>query len=436
MQILRKDVSAKDGSGSVKLMLEQTDDLWHLFNLIAQGDRVRTTTERKVHKELASGATDSKRIKLNLTVVVEKVDFDAEASELRLSGRNVEENEHVKLGAFHTLELQLHRAVQLSKEVWDSVALARLADAADATKDADVAVLVLQAGVANLCLITPSLTLSRAKIVVPMPRKGRRGDGACAKATDMFFETVLQAVLRHVDFAVVKALLVGSPGFVADDFLTYVWAQAAKRDEVRALFFPHRSKMVRCHASCGFKHAVREVLADPAIATQLASTRAAAEIAALDGFLAMMGRDSGRAVYSYGHVRAACDNGALSTLLITDELFRAQAVGVRRQYVSLVEDAQAAGAQVFIFSAMHASGEQLAKLSGVAAVLRFPLPDELLSEMAAQRAGGGDGTAEALAVGQAALEAAGGELSSDDDGDGPLALPDVGVLSSDYDAFR
>ena len=34
-----------------------------------------------------------------------------------------------------------------------------------------------------------------------------------------------------------------------------------------------------------------------------------------------------------------------------------------------------AGAKVWIFSAMHQSGEDLAKISGVAAILRFPLPE-------------------------------------------------------------
>jgi protein pelota len=291
--------------------------------------------------------------------------------------------------------------------------------------------------VAHLCLITPSLTLTRAKIVVPLPRKGRRGDGAHSRAVDKFHEAMLQAILRHVDFGLVKALLVGSPGFAADELLAYVWAQAQRREDARALL-PHRAKVVRCHASSGFKHSIRDVLSDPATAAQLATTRAATEVAALDVFVATLGRDLGRAVYGFAHVRAACDHGALATLLISDELFRAQAVGARLRYVALVEEAKAAGAVVHIFSAMHISGEQLAKLGGVAATLRFPLADELLDEAAAAR---GDGASAALAAafaaGEAALEAAGGEMSSDDDGEGPLALPADGIFDGEaYDPFR
>jgi protein pelota len=47
--------------------------------------------------------------------------------------------------------------------------------------------------------------------------------------------------------------------------------------------------------------------------------------------------------------------------------------------VGLVENVEEAGGKVFIFSARHESGKQLEGLSGIAAVLRFPL-DELEKE--------------------------------------------------------
>ena len=36
---------------------------------------------------------------------------------------------------------------------------------------------------------------------------------------------------------------------------------------------------------------------------------------------------------------------------------------------------EAGGGEVVIFSGMHTSGDQLNKLTGMAAILRFPLPD-------------------------------------------------------------
>jgi protein pelota len=48
---------------------------------------------------------------------------------------------------------------------------------------------------------------------------------------------------------------------------------------------------------------------------------------------------------------------------------------LRKRWVGVVESVEAAGGKVFIFSARHESGKQLEGLSGIAAVLRFPLPE-------------------------------------------------------------
>lgn len=47
----------------------------------------------------------------------------------------------------------------------------------------------------------------------------------------------------------------------------------------------------------------------------------------------------------------------------------------RKEYVSLVEEVRDSGGDVKIFSTMHVSGEQLSQLTGIAAILRFPLPE-------------------------------------------------------------
>jgi protein pelota len=59
-------------------------------------------------------------------------------------------------------------------------------------------------------------------------------------------------------------------------------------------------------------------------------------------------------------------------------------VKLRKQYVQLVESVRENGGQVFIFSSMHVSGQQLQQVSGIAAILRYPLPDlDELEELAA-----------------------------------------------------
>jgi protein pelota len=48
MRILNKTISHKNGSGSVRIQPEQPEDMWHLYNLIAENDKIRSTTVRNV----------------------------------------------------------------------------------------------------------------------------------------------------------------------------------------------------------------------------------------------------------------------------------------------------------------------------------------------------------------------------------------------------
>lgn len=54
MKVLRRQISSKDGDGFVQMKTEEAEDMWHAYNLIAAGDRVRTSTVRKVRCEFAA----------------------------------------------------------------------------------------------------------------------------------------------------------------------------------------------------------------------------------------------------------------------------------------------------------------------------------------------------------------------------------------------
>ena len=124
-----------------------------------------------------------------------------------------------------------------------------------------------------------------------------------------------------------------------------------------------------------FRHSLKEVLADPSISSRLETTKAFSEVRALDTFFEMLNTDPDRAYYGFAHVRRANEAKAIDTLLVTDELFRSSDMRTRRDYVALVESVKENGGDVKIFSTLHVSGEQLNQLSGVAALLRFPMPE-------------------------------------------------------------
>lgn len=373
MKLLKKKVDV-GGAGFVKLVPEDPEDMWHLYNLVCEGDRVTCKTFRKVRKETGGeGQGDTERMKFNLTVGVESVEYDGEAQRMRLKGRNATENKWVGLGAYHTLEVEPQRAVSLEKDVWDRVDLDRIQKACDPGATADLAALLLQEGQAILCLVGGSCTVVRARIESSIPKKRGAAAAGYDKAMEKFFAKALAAVTRHVDFTVVKCLILAGPGFTKDEFLKYLDLEAS-RQNLRPLI-ENRRKVFLTHASSAYKHSLKEVLAQENVMAQIKDTQAAQEVKVLERFFRMLSDEPERAFYGPGHVSAAAELGAVEDLLLSDELFRNKMPATRRQYMALVDSVKEAGGKAHIFSAMHVSGEQLGKLTGICAILRFPLPD-------------------------------------------------------------
>lgn len=70
-----------------------------------------------------------------------------------------------------------------------------------------------------------------------------------------FFDAIIQAIVRHINFEVVKCVLLASPGFVKDQLFEYMIQWATKMDEKKIL--DNKSKFVLAHSSSGFKHSVK-----------------------------------------------------------------------------------------------------------------------------------------------------------------------------------
>jgi protein pelota len=47
MKIIKKAFS-KDGAGTIVLLPQDTEDMWHVYNLVRPGDRLKAVTYRKV----------------------------------------------------------------------------------------------------------------------------------------------------------------------------------------------------------------------------------------------------------------------------------------------------------------------------------------------------------------------------------------------------
>eukprot|EP00921_Rhytidocystis_pertsovi_P019512 GHVQ01030954.1.p1 GENE.GHVQ01030954.1~~GHVQ01030954.1.p1 ORF type:complete len:296 (+),score=32.74 GHVQ01030954.1:107-994(+) len=209
-----------DSEGYVIVRPEESEDLWHLYNLVFQGDLLRANTFRKVQRVDKSGAVSKEVKRTTITLCVKSVEYDAADDILRVSGRNVEENPFIALGQHHTLEVQLNNQCTLYKKQWDMIHRERLEEATDPHKSAEITAVLIDTGVASLYLITSCLAKNLCRITVNIPRR-RAYDSQRTKAQTRFFTNVLTAMRTHINFDLVKCCLIAGPGFTKDEF--YKW---------------------------------------------------------------------------------------------------------------------------------------------------------------------------------------------------------------------
>jgi len=260
----------------------------------------------------------------------------------------------------------------VSKDCWDFMHLQALDAATDVHKSSEVAVVLIEAGIANFHLLTAVLAKDVHRISVAMPRKRLTTTGY-DKALVRFYEQIYAGIKDHINLEQVKCCVLAGPGFVKDDFLTWMLNRAVQVGD--SALVQKKSSFVVAHASCVHRQALKELLADPQVQKSISNTKAMVHVKALEAFYQMVKNEPDRVCYGPKQVKEAVDKGAVDTLMVADSLFRNANVATRRHYVEMTEIVRESGCTVHIFSSQHVSGQQLAQLSGIAGILRFPLPE-------------------------------------------------------------
>lgn len=441
MKIVSRQIE-RNGAGTVALVPEGDEDLYHLYNLIQPGDLVNASTVRRLQSESSTGSIESQRVRLQLTINVTKLDFEmaggagmsnsaaplgavdsdssssaqstpmssqvlSESSDmsgsgmlsgasqgqptLHLAGRVAVENAHVRTGSFHTLDIEVHRKLSITKESWDAQHLETLEESGEAGNTAEVGAVILGDGRATVCLLTNNMTIVRQRIHVPMPRK-RQGAAAAgassgtAKLAERFNTQVYAAVIKLLSLPAMRTVILASPAFWKDNMYNYLLSEAQRRGDKVLLGNEGRRKLLKVHAASTHVHALMDVLRSPEVAAQLQDTKFARETQLMDKFLRTLASDEMRAWYGEREIVLAAARGAIGSLLLSDAVLRTAHPQRRKQWVELGEQIRSFGGSVAIFSSLHESGRQLNGLGGVAALLTYPLDLDLVEEEEADTA--------------------------------------------------
>jgi protein pelota len=365
----------KDSSGSVTLVAQDKEDLFTLYNLIQKNDEVEMKTMRNIKKANTKdgGKSKSEKKLLRLRIDVENIDFDPADELMRLRGKTVNAVEDVPVGTYHTSEIDFRYPFTLYKNEWDQISFDLVNKACNVEEKAEIAAVVLQEGIAHICLITENMTVLRQKVERSIPKKKRGDSSSHDKSLDKFYELVNDTLLRDLNLPKFKAIILASPGFVAKGLFDKIFQMATLSNNKEILQL--KPKFLVTHSSTGFLQGLDEVLRNEEVQKQLSDTKFAKDVILLDEFFKSLNDDNGKAWYGPKESEKAVNMGAVKNLLLTDTLFRSDNINERKHYIELSETVKNTGGVVTIFSSLHESGKQLDQVTGVAVILNYPAYD-------------------------------------------------------------
>ena len=344
MRVLHRDLKA----GEIKVRIGNADDLWHLSNLLVPGDRVRASTYRREESKSDKLRPDrAEKVRVTLTIRVDKSEFQAFSDRLRVSGIIVEGPQD--LSRHHTLNVGVDDDLTLIKDAWKPHELTRIDEAVEASQRPMVTFLSLDDEEVVVAQLHQYGVHELATIRAP----GHGKMFPIGETKDTFFEEV-RSKLKAT--ALGEALIVLGPGFTRDAFLRFL----RDRDPTFA------TRTIEHGTSQAGMRGISEALRAGVGAKVFGESRVGFETRLVEEVLEAIATNRPCA-YGRAEVGTAVEVGAVETLLVLDSAVRD--LEVER----LMRDVEAARGRVVLVSHHHEAGARLGGLGGLAALLRYPI---------------------------------------------------------------
>ncbi len=331
-----------DGFGEYKVVADSLDDLWHLSHLILPGDLVYAVTLRTV-----DGPSDKLRAEklekrpVRIGVKAEKIEFSPDANRLRVFGVITFGPD---VGQHHTLNVETGYEISIVKK-WRKTDLDRLSRAVSATLHDVVHIASVEDGEIELYRIRQYGPERITTLTM--------GSG---KTAELDSREALFAAALQILSPVTGSIVIAGPGFVKDDFLSYVKTKAS---EIGKRMLPVETRR------SGYG-AVQEAIGNGVLSRVAEDIQLAREVAAMEEVFKRIGMN-GAVAYGKTDVRNSVDYGAAEQILVSDTEMRSG------KYSSIVEAAEVQGAGVLVLSTEFEPGKRLEGIGGIAALLRYKI---------------------------------------------------------------
>ena len=345
--------------GSVEVEVEDSDDLWHLFNLIDKGDTVCGNTLREVKVTRGPEEERGGRMRVYLCISVEDLGFQTFTERLRIKGKITCGPEEMNIqGSFHSFSVGPRDRITIIKEEWLSFHHERLSRATSKARPRAIVVTIDEQDATIFILrdyqIEEVLTISSN-----MPGKYVESvDRATIKSK--YFSSLAEEIGRLMQREPSEVIVAG-PGFTKNDLAKYL------KERNRTM------KIVEETVSSVGEPGVREVMSRGTLSKIIEDSTIMRDSRLVDELLLRLSKSHSLVTYGMAESERAIGRGAVESLLVSERLLKSVSPDERRHIESLCKMTERYGGKVYCIGGEHEKGKQLSNLGRIAALLRFSI---------------------------------------------------------------
>jgi protein pelota len=333
-----------EDTGTLKVRVDNLEDLWALQRVVFADDIVKAESERKFKPEGSEGEFKT----VMITLRVEKTELDKSAGRLRILGKILEGKpmEYVKLNSYHALNIAPNTELEISKSKWHRYLIDVVRSAVLESRRPRLGIVVVDDEKAlPAYLLGYGIEFKKemySSLSKRMPQKEFR------EQEKKYFDEILGAVTRmNVD-----TVVIAGPGFTKDDIKAYANESGALKNSRKSLVFESASNAERS--------GVYELIKSESVAKLMQRERISREFALMEQFL--QGLEAGTSKYGRENVSMAIDDSTAGIVLVNDSILWDKSIE------EVLEKAERRRLTIEIFNADDEAGMQLNGFKGIASM--------------------------------------------------------------------
>ena len=337
----------------ISIIIEDADDLLNLRRVLKTGDKIIGDTTRVIKQDKDFARPDrGERIKIRISLQVEKISLDSVVDRLRISGTIMESsNEAVAHGSHHSMILKTNDACTILKKKWTSIEKKLVKTQNEKIRFVLVAIDKSDCGIARL----------NGTHLEIMPNIYSGAGGKRYKTNfniEKFFQEINKTVITTIKNNTDKIIIFG-PGETKKKFVNFM----EKSSNTKKL----KIKIVEGIDSGG-EDGIYTFTKSNIMKSTMSESKIAKIADIIDNVMFMANKQSRKFTMGFAETSKANQFSAIESLVFSDKVLQTEN---EEKIIEFLNNVESKGSHIFSVDSSTDLGLRVTGLGGIIATLRF-----------------------------------------------------------------